>query len=87
MSDLDQQAMLGEQAERLMSDEVFKTAIAKVEQRYLDQWRNSSIEDGLKREKAYLLLRALGDVLKEIQIVIDGGQVASATIQRSRRKG
>jgi hypothetical protein len=87
MSDLEQQAQKGQQAERILNDEVFKESIAKVEAKYLNQWRSSQLDAGLQREKAYLLLRALSDVLNEIQVVIDGGAVAKATMQRSQRKG
>jgi hypothetical protein len=87
MSDLEGQAKWGLQAERLLSDEVFKGAVASVERKYLEQWRKSLPDEGLKREKAYLLLRSLGEVINEIRIVIDGGTVAQANLQRSQRKG
>lgn len=87
MGELDQQAQRGQQAERILADEIFTGAIAKVEQRYLDDWRTSHPEEVAKREKAYLMLRALGDVLKELRVVIAGGQVAAATMQRAQRRG
>lgn len=87
MSDLEQQVTAGQQAERLLQDPIFREALIKVEKKYIDQWRASKLEDNLQREKAYCLLRALSDVFKEIQMVIDGGAVAQVTMERSRRKG
>jgi len=82
---LEKQALDGDRAERLVQDETFQKMLHRVENRYVDQWRASEPGESMKREKAYLLLRALHDLVQEFQIEVDSGKVAKANIQRYRK--
>ncbi len=84
---LQQTADRGQRAERYLSDEVFVRAKERLEARLYDEWRNTDLEESGKRERIFLVQRALHELVIEITKEIDDGRVAQATILRRTRKG
>jgi hypothetical protein len=73
------------QAERLLGDSILQDAISAVTTKYEKAWRESKPDDEEKRERAYLALRALSDLMREIERHVVTGKLAKAEIARKRQ--
>ncbi len=71
------------QARALLENEALKTAFEKLEEKYLNQFRNSAFEEASAREDAWLMLRALNEFRGELSAASKGGAVAAFNM-RSR---
>lgn len=69
------------QAERLLADDIFKDAINAVKAKYETEWASSRLDDEKKRERCFLAMRALGDVIAHIERHIVTGKLAKAEIR------
>jgi hypothetical protein len=72
------------QAERLLADHLLQDAVNAVTAKYEKQWRESKPDDEEKRERAYLALRALSDLMREIERHVVTGKLARAEIARKK---
>jgi hypothetical protein len=72
------------QAERLLQDTILQDAVNAVTAKYEKQWRDSKPDEDEKRERAYLALRALSDLMREIERHIVTGKLAKAEVARKR---
>lgn len=70
------------QAKRILEDDMFKEMIGSIEAKAIAQWRNSERDQAEKREDAYRMLRAIGDLRAEFQCVVDDGAFARRRDER-----
>lgn len=70
----------GEQAERLLSDPLLVEAFATIEQELTRQWQDSPARDTQARETLWLSLKLLHRLQGQLQVVVETGQVAKATL-------
>ena len=54
-------------AKALMNDRVTNEVLDRVIQRYVEMWQSSDIHDFDKRDDAYRMVRAVGDLRSELQ--------------------
>lgn len=76
----------GIRAERLLADDLWKEAFAALEERILDSWQRSAINDIESRELAFHQLRHLRDLKKEFENYMRSGQFAAQKIETNRGK-
>ena len=57
----------------VLEDPVIQEAFDNLEDLYNEAWVNSNIEDSISRERIFLSLRALSDLKKELESMINSG--------------
>jgi hypothetical protein len=60
-------------ARSVLEDPVIQEAFDNLEDLYNEAWVNSNIEDSISRERIFLSLRALSDLKKELESMINSG--------------
>lgn len=70
----------GEQAARLLSDELLLDAFATIEREYTDQWLQSPARDTDGRERLFLMVKTLHRLKLELQCVLETGQTAKMSL-------
>lgn len=72
----------GINAAKLLDDQVMVDAFAMLEQVYINDWKTSKVDDMVKRESAYNMLRALFDLKTQLQSFVDTGKIAGKQLER-----
>ena len=78
----DQVIRSGRQAQELLEDETFNTAITKIENEQLWIFKSSKPEESAKREIAWSMLRAIDNLKGELTKTIDNAKVAQRAAER-----
>jgi hypothetical protein len=78
---------LGLHAAQLLEDPVFLAAWAAVEDQLNGVWRSSKPEDVKGRERVYFQLRALREVRKELQKLLESGTLEAARLKNVEAEG
>ena len=68
---------LGNQAKRILEDEIFTDAVKKIEERLNQEWLNSPLRDTEAREKIFLMRKMLETIINEITSVMETGKLAN----------
>ena len=71
---------LGNQAKRILEDEIFTDAVKKIEERLNQEWLNSPLRDTEAREKIFLMRKMLESLINEITSVMETGKLANKTL-------
>ena len=72
----------GQQAKRILEDEIFVEAIQKVSAELDQEWINSPIRDTEGRERIYMMKKMLNVLLVQIKSVLETGKLASKQINK-----
>jgi hypothetical protein len=75
----------GKKAEQLHDDEVFSSALEKLQNDQIWIWKSTRPEDTLKREQAWMMVQAIESFRTEIKKLIDNGKVAQRAIERAQK--
>jgi uncharacterized protein YcaQ len=75
----------GRKAKQLLEDETLNTAIAKLENDQLWEFRSSKPEESVKRETAWCMLQAIDGLRQELVKVMDNGKIAQNAISKSQK--
>ena len=70
----------GEHALRLMRDELLVEAFQIIEQDLIEKWQTSPARDKEARETLYLSQMLLKRLQNQLELVIETGQIAKATL-------
>ena len=65
----------GEQAKRILEDEIFVEAVQKIRQDLQIEWLNSDLQNTEQRENIFVMRRMLEVVLMQIQSVMETGKI------------
>jgi hypothetical protein len=85
MDDLEINLQRGDQAKRLLEDELLNEMLGKIEEDCLAEIRKSTLLEGEVREKAYLILKTVDILRSKLRSVMDTGKMAE--VQLIRRRG
>jgi len=85
MSDVDADYKKGKKAEQLHGDEVFSSALEKLQNNQIWIWKSTRPEDTLKREQAWMMVQAIESFRTEIKKLVDNGKVAQRAIERAQK--
>jgi hypothetical protein len=69
------------QAQRLLEDTMFQDAFNAVKAKYEADWIGSRLDDEKKRERCFLAMRALDDVIRQFETHIATGKLAKAQVK------
>tara|TARA_R100000234_G_C4908722_1_gene138895 strand:+ start:68 stop:331 length:264 start_codon:yes stop_codon:yes gene_type:complete len=70
----------GNQAKRILEDEIFTNAVKNIEDRLKQEWLNSPLRDTEAREKIFLMQKMLQSLINEITSVMETGKLANKRI-------
>jgi hypothetical protein len=73
-------------AQLVLNNEAFKAAITNLQNKYTDQFKKSAAGDKELREQAYLKLRAMDDLLIELEAILNSTAVTTFNRSLQRRK-
>jgi hypothetical protein len=79
---LEKEQQRGQQAKRILEDEIFVEAVQKVSAELDLEWINSPIRDTEGREKIYMMRKMLNVLLVQLQSVMETGKLASKQINK-----
>tara|TARA_R100001443_G_scaffold32033_2_gene46189 strand:+ start:4375 stop:4611 length:237 start_codon:yes stop_codon:yes gene_type:complete len=66
----------GEQAKRILEDEIFVEAVQKIRQDLQIEWLNSDLQNTEQRENIFVMRRMLEVVLVQLQSVMETGKLS-----------
>jgi hypothetical protein len=69
------------QAEHLLNNVLFQDAINAVKAKYEQEWLGSRLDDTAKRERCFLAMRALDDVIRQFETHVATGKLAQAQLK------
>lgn len=72
----------GINARLILDDPLVQEAFANLETMYIEDWKTSTVDDEVKRERAYMSLRALNDFKSALQSFVDTGKIAGKQVER-----
>lgn len=84
MPTLEQEAVRGVRAKRIVEDPIYREAWDVVEAEIIRRWRESPITDHDGQHELRLMLHVLGSVRKWFEDVMDTGKLASAQIEEKQ---
>lgn len=79
---LREQAARGDRARRILEDDLVKEVLEKVEKRIFEGFRESTGDEQVVRERAYLMLRLLENFKAEFRTMLLTGSQASKELLR-----
>lgn len=74
----------GHRAKRIYEDELVQEAFGAIERTLLEAFRNSEGDESVVRERAYLMLRLLGNFKDQFQLAMRTGDAAAKELLRIR---
>ena len=72
-------------AQRLLDDSVLSGAFADLEQMYINDWKTAKVDDTVKREQAFMALRALEDLKATLQSYVQTGRMVGKHLERVQK--
>jgi len=72
----------GHQAKAILNDPIFVEAFELVEKVYMDGWRNSSLDEKDKRERAWTAVALLSDLRAAISTAARDGTIAEESLMK-----
>lgn len=76
-----------EAARRLLEDKTLLAAFARLEASYTSAWRDTAPAQTAEREDAYTMLRALERLRRDLETVVQNGNLAEHTMRAAFRRG
>lgn len=73
-------------AKALLDNSLLDEILTGLKDRYVQAWLSSKPADSEARERFYLASQAIDQVKNEINIAIQNGQLAKATIERRKKR-
>jgi superoxide dismutase len=69
-------------AKALLDDEMLKTAFDGLKQAYIEKLISTTEDQSGARERLYLSVKAVGEVQRHLQAILDSGKLADAELHR-----
>lgn len=63
-------------------DSVVMEALKDLEDRYTNEWKNSKVEESVKRESAFMAVKVLDDLKTQLQTYAERGRFAEKQLQK-----
>lgn len=70
----------GERAAQILAEPLVVDALDTIEREYIDKWKTSPARDEAGREKLWLMVMTLHKFRSELELVLETGQVAKASL-------
>ena len=86
MDPIDQELKDSQRAEELLNDPLIKQTFEIMEQKYIEAWKDSDLEDAKGREILWQLIWAIGQVKAHFTVILDKGEFHKSTISRNMKR-
>lgn len=83
---LEQDRERGFQAERILKDELFQQAWAEINNRIMEQWRQSKPDQTAERERIHTEIRVLEALKRTFEAHISTGKYAVQKIEQDKKR-
>lgn len=74
------------QAKALLENPLLSESIAKLKEKYIEAWRNSSPEDMQGRERLFLAHGLVDQIYVHLRVVLGDGQIAAQQMDKLKGK-
>jgi hypothetical protein len=75
----------GINAQRLLDDPLIHEALRAMEDMYINDWKTSTVDDVVKRERAYACVSVLSDFKAALNSFVNTGKIAEKQIERDSK--
>lgn len=72
-------------AQRLLDDPLLQEALLVMESMYINDWKTSTVDDVVKRERAYACMSVLHDFKAALDSFVNTGKIAEKQIERDSK--
>ena len=86
MDEIDQELKDSQRAEELLNDPLIKQTFEIMEQKYIEAWKDSDLEDAKGREILWQLIWAIGQVRSHFTVILDKGEFHKSQISRNMKR-
>ena len=75
----------GINAQQILNDPLIQEALRQLEGMYINDWKTSTVDDVVKRERAYACMSVLNDFIGALGSVVNTGKIAEKQIERDSK--
>jgi hypothetical protein len=75
----------GINAQHILNDPLIQEALRQLEGMYINDWKTSTVDDVVKRERAYACMSVLNDFIGALGSVVNTGKIAEKQIERDSK--
>jgi|TARA_R110000782_G_scaffold41853_1_gene95587 hypothetical protein len=75
----------GKNASRVLDDPVVQDALNYLEDMYTTDWKTSTVDDVVKRERAFASISVLQDFKAALRSYVDSGKIAGRQLERDSK--
>ena len=86
MNEIDQELKDSQRAEELLKDPLIQRTFEIMEDKYIEAWKDSDLEDSKGREILWQLIWAIGQVQAHFNVILDKGEFHKSTISRNMKR-
>jgi len=86
MDEIDQELKDSQRAEEILNDPLIKKTFKIMEEKYIDAWKDSDLEDSKGREILWQLIWAIGQVKAHFGVIIEKGEFHKSQISRNMKR-
>ena len=86
MDEIEQELKDSQRAEELMNDPLIKQTFETMEEKYMEAWRGSDLDDSKGREIIWQLIWAIEQVKAHFNVIIEKGEFHKSTISRNMKR-
>ena len=86
MSEVDQELKDAKRAEELLNDPLIHQTFETMEEKYIDAWKDSDLEDSKGREILWQLIWAIGQVKSHFTVIMEKGEFHKSQISRNMKR-
>ena len=86
MDEVEQELEESRRAEELLNDTLIQKTFQIMEEKYIDAWKNSDLEDTKGREILWQLIWAIGQVRSHLTVIIEKGEFHKSQISRNMKR-
>ena len=75
----------GINAQQILNDPLIQEALRQLEGMYINDWKTSTVDDVVKRERAYACVSVLSDFKAALNSFVNTGKIAEKQIERDSK--
>ena len=75
----------GINAQHILNDPLIQEALRQLEGMYINDWKTSTVDDVVKRERAYACVSVLSDFKAALNSFVNTGKIAEKQIERDSK--
>jgi len=86
MDEVEQELEESRRAEELLNDPLIQKTFQLMEEKYINAWKESDLEDSKGREILWQLIWAIGQVRSHFTVILDKGEFHKSQISRNMKR-